>query len=229
VRLGQATETYDSEGEPVGEFRQPPEMDATAWQELLKQFTGEIQQTPPLYSAKRVKGKRLYEYAREGKQVTPKPQTVTIYSIDIKSFDRERLELEISCGSGMYVRSLADDIGRELGCGAYLEGLIRTKAGPFAIEESFSIADVEEMIGSEDFSFFRPPAGLLPGMAAITANPGQRKRFVNGNFIVAHNPLYKHRQEIRVLDEDGTLLGIGEVEKPLGSEMVNIHPRVVIQ
>jgi tRNA pseudouridine55 synthase len=111
----------------------------------LKTFTGKIQQLPPVYSAKKIKGKKMYQLAREGKTFERQPVEVEIYSIDlVEVAPRPNLTLtiDVHCSSGTYIRALARDIGEALGCGAYLEALERTAIGPFALEESIKIEDL---------------------------------------------------------------------------------------
>ncbi len=114
--------------------------------DALKKFTGKIEQIPPMYSAKKIAGKKLYQLAREGKTAERKPSSVEIYSLDlVEAKPRPNLPvLEIHCSSGTYIRALARDIGQELGCGAYLEELERTAIGPFRIEEATKLEDLNK-------------------------------------------------------------------------------------
>lgn len=228
IRLGRTTETYDTEGEFSSDFRTPPGMNQTKWTELLSRFTGGIKQIPPRYSAKKTDGKRHYELARQGRPVEPKAVGVTIYAINIQAFDSDWIELDISCGSGTYIRSLAHDIGQALGCGGYLEKLIRTESGEFSLDQAISIEKAAEFAGEDDYSFVRAADQLVPAMRKIPLNAGQTKRFLNGNFITLVNPLLSDKEETRVYADDGHFLGIGEVEKPFGTEQVKIWPRIVI-
>ena len=136
IQFGAKTDTYDLEGNIVEHFdKKVTEKEVL---EALKYFEGEISQTPPIYSALKVNGKKLYEYAREGKTVEIKSRKVTIYKIELKSFDEEKqtAEILVSCSKGTYIRSIANDLGENLGCGAYLINLIRTKAGNFSVENA---------------------------------------------------------------------------------------------
>lgn len=141
VQFGKATDTYDTEGNVTFESDKKVTKDDVL--EALKTFEGEIEQLPPMYSAIKVAGKKLYEYAREGKVVEVKPRKVTIHKIELKNFDEEKQEAQvyIECSKGTYIRSIANDLGQNLGCGGYLTRLIRTQAGKFLVENSIKMED----------------------------------------------------------------------------------------
>lgn len=143
VQFGKSTDTFDTEGKTTFESdKKVTEQDVF---EGLKTFEGEIEQIPPIYSAIKVDGKKLYEYAREGKSVDIKPRKVTIKNIELKSFDFEKqtAEIYIECSKGTYIRSIANDLGNNLGCGGYLYRLIRTQAGKFLVENSTNMTDFQ--------------------------------------------------------------------------------------
>ena len=136
VQFGSATDTYDLEGKTVSESdKKVTESDIL---KLLPAFSGEIMQMPPIYSAIKVKGKKLYEYARKGEEVKIEPRKVFIEKIELKNFDyvNQRAEILIKCSKGTYIRSIAHDLGQMAGAGAYLIKLVRTRAGNFTIENS---------------------------------------------------------------------------------------------
>lgn len=136
IQFGAKTDTYDLEGNIVEHFdKKVTEKEVMA---ALTSFDGEISQIPPIYSALKVDGKKLYEYAREGKTVEIKSRKVTIYKIELKSFDEEKqtAEILVACSKGTYIRSIANDLGENLGCGGYLINLIRIKAGNFSVENA---------------------------------------------------------------------------------------------
>ena len=139
VQFGVSTTTYDKEGETV--FTSNKKVSVEDIQNILGNFRGEILQMPPAYSAIKVKGKKLYEYARKGEKVEVQPRKVTIKNIEIRAFDEDlqRVEILIKCSKGTYIRSIAHDMGELLGCGAHLIRLIRTQAGKFRIENSVAL------------------------------------------------------------------------------------------
>lgn len=139
VQFGSATTTYDLEGEAVSASdKKVTEQELLA---ELENFRGEISQIPPIYSAIKVKGKKLYEYARKGETVEIEPRIVTIEKLELKNFDYENqtAELQIACSKGTYIRSIAHDLGQNLKCGGHLIKLVRTKAGRFNVEDSVSL------------------------------------------------------------------------------------------
>jgi tRNA pseudouridine55 synthase len=139
IKLGAVSTTYDRDGE----IRLVQGAEAVMWSEIknvLTKFVGSIEQVPPAFSAKKIKGKKLYELARTGIEVKLKPVSVIIYSIKLLNYDWPFLEIRVKCSSGTYIRSLAHDIGRSLGCGGYLEELCRTKIGKFSLNEAVEIS-----------------------------------------------------------------------------------------
>lgn len=141
VQFGASTTTYDLDGEK--NFASDKRINDCEIKNALKNFRGEISQMPPLYSAIKVKGKKLYEYARKGEKVEIQPRKVKIYDIVLKSFDEnlQQAQILIKCSKGTYIRSIANDLGGQLGCGAYLIKLERTKAGSFCVENSIELKD----------------------------------------------------------------------------------------
>lgn len=140
LKLGYTSTTGDPEGvinqTPITNYRLP---NLEEIKKILKKFTGEIDQTPPAYSAIKIDGKRAYKLAREGKEVNLQSRQITINDINIISYTNPELKLLVSCSSGTYIRTLAEDIGRTLGCGAYLTDLRRTKIGIHNIKDAKSI------------------------------------------------------------------------------------------
>lgn len=143
VQFGSQTTTYDLEGDITQ--TSSTKITQTDLEKALEAFRGEILQTPPIYSAIKVNGKKLYEYAREGKEVKIEPRKVTIYKIELKSFDeiKQQAEISIKCSKGTYIRSIANDLGENLGCYGHLIKLVRTQAGKFVVENSVQLDDLD--------------------------------------------------------------------------------------
>lgn len=144
-KLGATTPSYDLETEedsssPYGHIT------LNMIEESLKDFIGEIDQIPPVFSAIKVNGKRAYEYARKGKDLELESRKITIYNIKIEEFDPPRLVIRINCSKGTYVRSIARDLGTKLGCGAYLIELRRTMIGDYNVDDAFTIENFEKNI-----------------------------------------------------------------------------------
>lgn len=143
VQFGAATNTFDLDGEKV--FTSDKKVSRDDIKEGLKSFEGEIFQLPPIFSAIKVKGKKLYEYARKGEEVEIQPRKVVIENIELKNFDDELQQAQIllKCSKGTYIRSIANDLGKNLGCGGYLIKLIRTQAGKFRVENSVQLDGID--------------------------------------------------------------------------------------
>lgn len=143
VQFGAATNTFDLDGEKV--FTSDKKVSLDDIKEGLKSFEGEIFQLPPIFSAIKVKGKKLYEYARKGEEVEIQPRKVVIENIELKNFDEELQQAQIllKCSKGTYIRSIANDLGKILGCGGYLIKLIRTQAGKFRVENSVQLDGID--------------------------------------------------------------------------------------
>lgn len=143
VQFGASTNTFDLDGEKTSVSGK--KVTKSEVEEGLKAFSGEISQLPPIFSAIKVKGKKLYEYARKGEEVEIHPRKVVIENIELKEFDEENQQAQIliKCSKGTYIRSIANDLGQNLGCGGYLVKLIRTQAGSFRVEDSFQLDTVE--------------------------------------------------------------------------------------
>lgn len=142
IHFGIETDTYDQEGAIVAEHPLPEEMDQAAIAAALPRFTGTVMQVPPMYSALKHNGQRLYDLARAGQEVERPPRPVRIDRLTILAWQPPLLDLEIACGKGTYIRSLAHDLGRVFGCGASLEALQRTRVGPFTLQESITLDDL---------------------------------------------------------------------------------------
>lgn len=142
IQFGKSTDTYDIEGKTT--FESDFKVSKTQIQEIIKDFIGNIKQIPPIYSAKKVNGKKLYEYARNNEKIEIEPRDVRIDKIELLSFDYEKQtgKIEIECSRGTYIRSIANDIGNKLNCGAYLTKLIRTKSGKFTLNNAIHLSEL---------------------------------------------------------------------------------------
>lgn len=145
VQFGKTTDTYDLDGNVVRTYDK--KVCAESIREKLRLFEGEIEQFPPIYSAVKVNGKKLYDYARQGLDVEIKPRKVNIYKIELKEFDEinQSAKIIVECSKGTYIRSIAHDLGEKLGCGGYLTSLERTKAGVFDSESSIMLETLQTL------------------------------------------------------------------------------------
>lgn len=163
-QLGVTTTSADAEGEvlerkPVGDYSRA-EVEA-----ILARFIGEIEQIPPMHSAIKVNGQPLYKLAHQGKEIAREPRRITIHSLELVSLEGDQMVLEVHCSKGTYVRTLAEDIGHQLGCGAHLSALRRTAAGPFSVADAVTLAELEQRAESEDLAAL--DRALLPVEAAL--------------------------------------------------------------
>ena len=149
VELGVITDTGDAEG-TVLERREVPNLAVEDIESVLTRFRGEIDQVPPMYSALKHQGKKLYELAREGKQVERAARRVSVYDARLLSFEGTAFELEVSCSKGTYIRTLAEDIGHALGCGAHISQLRRLKTGPFDGDAMWTLEALEALASQAD-------------------------------------------------------------------------------
>jgi tRNA pseudouridine55 synthase len=141
--LGATTPTYDLESEPTN-FKPTGDITGEAIQNAILQWTGEIMQVPPAHSAIKIGGQRVYELARQGKEVQIEPRKVTIHEFVITKIEMPELHFRVGCSTGTYIRSLAYDLGNTLGCGAYLSSLCRTRIGEFRVEDAMTIEEFGE-------------------------------------------------------------------------------------
>ena len=169
IRFGASTKTYDAEGDAVRiTGAVPTEEDIKA---ILPEFTGKIEQIPPPYSAIKIKGKKAYELARAGKEFDLAARDVTIYHMALLEYRPPDLVLEIECSAGTYIRSLAHDLGEQLGTGAHLANLRRTKVGHFTIEDCVSLRKLElGFIDGTWVEYMRPAVDALPDLQRIEVN-----------------------------------------------------------
>ena len=182
LRLGQRTSTADAEGEVIAEA----EVNFTPekLQQVQALFTGPLQQVPPMHSALKKDGKALYEYAREGIEVERAPRSVFIHSLELKELPTDNgvrsVWLKAHCSKGTYIRTLGEDIGNALGCGAFLSALRRVKSGCFGIDECFTLEALEALPETQRYSPLRPVDVLLDSHHPITLQPEDAGRFLSG-------------------------------------------------
>lgn len=165
VRLGSSTDTYDAEGE-ITETTSPDQVTEEMFEDALLQFVGEIEQIPPPYSAIKVKGRKAYDMARQGEEVDLEPRIIQVHSLELLEWAPPEAVIDVYCSSGTYVRSLANDLGKALGCGAHLIGLRRTKSGRFTLRDSVPLNKLREAF--EDGSWYQY---LIPAAEALSDWP----------------------------------------------------------
>lgn len=178
IRLGIETDSYDAEGRVVDRRPVPrfSEAEINAW---LRTFVGEIDQIPPMFSAVKLGGERLYKAARRQETVERSPRRITVFAIDLNDWEPEILKLRIHCSSGTYIRSIAHDLGALIGCGAHLESLRRTRTGEFTLEQSVQVEELEAHWRDR----LIPLEQMLSEFPTLDLSPTDAKRVRHGNSI----------------------------------------------
>jgi len=233
MRFGFATSTYDVDGEPRGEDS-CPQLDKSRLEEIFSRYRGTIQQTLPPFSAKKVQGRPLYEYARKGIELSPTTKQVTIKSLNLLGVHQCEVEFELSCTAGTYARGLAHDIGSDYGCGAHLIRLRRTRSGEFPIESSVPLSEGEEYYPREFFiSRLIPLRDLLPEIPAIVLSEGDKKKLLHGTDLNLITPDWES-DKFRLMDTSGELIALAQKIQafdppvPQPARWVRIHPLLVV-
>ena len=191
VKFGQCTDTGDAEGLVTQELPVPEFADEVALElalnDLLPEFTGPISQVPPMYSALKRDGKPLYEYARAGVELERAARNITIYQIRWTKIVWPEATLEVSCSKGTYIRVLAEDLGKALGCGAHLVGLRRTEVGHLSLEQAFTMESIQQCL-QESSSYILPVDALLQTLPHLTVDEQQAKRLEMGQRVPLNLP-----------------------------------------
>jgi len=185
IRLGGSTDTYDAEGAFTRQD-EPVDVSQEQFETLLKTFEGQIEQVPPPYSAVKVKGRKAYEMARKGEEVELEPRIIDVYHLEVLEWAPPEVVIDVHCSSGTYVRSLANDLGNELGCGAYLVGLRRTKSGSFTLRDAVPLRKLQEAFRAGNwYQYLIPAAEALNDWPAIELDPDQVEEVRHGHRVPA--------------------------------------------
>lgn len=208
VRLGITTTTGDLEGEVQTITDFPARREDV--ERVLTRFTGVIAQVPPMYSAVRHGGKRLYEIARAGQTVARAPRQVEVKKLDLVALDGHMLQIRLLCSKGTYVRVLAEDIGAALGCGASLAGLRRTRVGEFQIEDAISLAEIEASDGSARLARLLPADALAARLPRVELEAAAAGQLAAGRVVC--EPAAVHTQALaRVYGPEHRFLGVARI------------------
>ena len=226
IQFGFATDSYDSDGEPLGESL-PVSLTAPDVDRILERFRGAFEQTPPPVSAKKIGGKKAYELARANIAVALKPVAVTVFSLDLLSYDElaGRARVRIHCTAGTYVRSIAHEAGQLAGCGAHLSDLRRTASGDFTIEDARTLDELGELAAEGRLAdALIPSAKLLPAFPAEMVDALTVGRIRQGrDFHVSPFRVRPGSQYVKAVSHEGELVAVGEMKLP------NIyHPVLVL-
>ena len=207
VKLGQTTATGDSEGEVL--TTQRVNVSRAQVEKVLQSFVGTISQVPPMHSALKHQGKALYTYARAGVEIERKPRVATIYQIRLDDFNDDELTITVSCSKGTYIRVLAEDIGKALGCGAYMSALRRTEIGAFQLNRAVTLPQLEELDLAGRDVLLLPVDALIEAMQKVVLDSD------SAHYIKQGQAIWYAKQTtgatLRLYDDQDCFLGIGEV------------------
>lgn len=208
IKLGATTTTGDAEGEVL--TTSPVNVSRSDFEQACQQFTGEISQTPPMYSALKFEGKALYEYARAGVEIERKARRVTIQNIEVNSFAGDVAVISVTCSKGTYIRTLAEDIGKQLGCGAHLIGLRRTATADYQIAQAVTLEQFEAMSEEERLAALAPPDSAVHYLPAITLDDEAAFYLLQGQAVWRSGAI--PRGLLRLYNEQQVFLGLGELQ-----------------
>ena len=235
VRLGFETDTGDRTGELRITNYELRDVSIEEIEDVLKDFRGEIMQTPPMFSAKKVEGKKLYELARQGIEIERKPVSVKIYELRMTNDElRQKTDdfglwtldfgLKVSCSAGTYIRTLAEDIGRKLEIGAHLAQLRRTKAGKFTIENAVTLEQLEKIVSEKSVeTILISMNAAVSHLAEVRLSTFEIGKIKNGVRVARNLPETTDKSYLRLTDDDENLLAIGiynEAEKTVQPNIV---------
>lgn len=223
--LGVTTDTQDISG-TITEEQSTEELTEEQVKNCIRSYIGEYEQLPPMYSALKVNGKKLYELAREGKEVARKTRKVMIYEIHILEMHLPRVRMEVHCSKGTYIRTLCHDIGEKLGCGGCMETLVRTKVSQFVLEQSVRLSQVEEYQKQGRFSdLVLPVDALFSDLRTVTVRTKQLAHAYNGNSLLPEwlapadtssagdRLVFVHGEKVRVYSPNHVFIGIYRYDK----------------
>lgn len=232
VKFGFETDTGDKTGSRIADRGLRNDelselLASTNWENILRQFRGKIEQVPPMYSAKKVDGKKLYELARSGRTIEREPQKVIIRELEILDNITVRntpsaIRVRVVCSAGTYIRTLAEDIGRAVGAGAHLIELRRTRAGRFDISRTIKLADLEK--ADDPASVLIPMSEAVAHLSELTLNDDRVVKTRNGMSTRIHDDRFTDGETVRMVDQKGELVAIGEFRL----DEKSVLPKVVL-
>lgn len=208
ILLGVTTTTGDTEGEVTSRRDVTVTGDQVAV--VLRNFIGTIEQTPPMYSALKRNGKPLYAYARAGLTVEVKPRSVTIHDITLHGCSAERFRISVRCSKGTYIRVLAEDIGRALGCGATLAGLRRLTVGAFDLGRAITLQQLDELPAAQRLACLQPVDSLLSALPELHLEAGMARCILTGR--PGQAEILESTGLVRLYDQNRRFLGLGELQ-----------------
>jgi len=209
MKFGMTTSTYDTEGTITSEGREY-DFEFEELEEALTKFVGEVEQTPPVFSALKIDGRRAYELARKGEDIEMEPRIITVHSLELLEWEPPEAVIDIHCSSGTYIRSLAHDLGEEMGSGATLINLRRTKNGRFTLRDSVSLRKLEEAFANGDwYRYLIPAAEALADWYTVELTFEQVDDVRHGHRVPALEPM-EPGSMARAISQEGELVALVE-------------------
>jgi tRNA pseudouridine55 synthase len=231
IRFGVETDTYDRVGTPVGTPHPDPRPDTAALAAACARYVGELEQAPPPFSAKKVGGKKFYELARRGEAVPHLPKKVRVARFEPLALEGDVARFHVDCSSGTYIRSLAHEVGKDLGFGAHLASLRRTRIGPFSLGDARTLGALEELPveARTSGSSWIPLAEVPLPFPAVTLLPGEAAKVRRGHAVPVRVPAEATGAPWIRLLSGGELVALGHLE-PLGRGVLALaKPKIVLQ
>ena len=209
IMLGTTTDTYDADGKTTSSS--PVDITEEKFDEELQKFVGQIEQVPPPYSAVKVQGRKAYDRARSGEEFELAPRIINVYSLEVLEWAPPEVVIDVNCSSGTYVRSLANDLGARLGCGATLTGLRRTKSGRFSLRDAVPLRKLNEAFADGTwYQYLIPAAEALSDWPTIELNQDQMDAIRHGHRIPAES---KEQAKVCGVSEQGELVALMELDE----------------
>jgi len=233
MKLGEETTTDDPTGEVISQ--KPFDGVTIEWiQAVFKSFLGRIQQTPPMFSAVKIKGDPLYRWARKGMEIERKERTVNVSELEVQGIDIPKIRFRVSCSPGTYIRALARDVGRKIGCGAHLVSLRRIRSGPFHLKQAIPWEHLKSLSGRDSLlPWVISPKEALPDFPEVKGDEEMLKKICDGKEIVLKDfhlrsfPDFRKGQWLRMSSPEGKLIAILRSEMDR-DEIHRVYPEKVI-
>ena len=217
IRLGSTTDTFDADGKFTNSG-ETVDITEEKFEEVLGTFVGEIEQTPPPYSAVKVQGRKAYEMARHGEEVDLAPRKITVHHLEVLEWAPPEVVIDVHCSSGTYVRSLANDLGEKLGCGAYLVGLRRTKSGRFSLRDATPLRKLQEAFNAGNwYQYLIPAAEALAEWSAVELSPDEVENVRHGHRVKAASD--SKPGLVRGVSTQGELVALMDLAEGEGGEL----------
>jgi len=227
IKFGAATDTYDALGEVTAEFS-IDELTEQAVLAAMPGFVGKYEQVAPAFSAKKLDGRKYYEMARKGEEVPESRKEITVFSLDSTGpLENGVLPFKLECSTGTYVRTLAHELGRTLGCGGHLATLRRTKVGPFTLENAIELDPLAELHDPKAGPWWIPFDSIPLPFAEVELDVSQTRRILHGQTVLVRDLPGEEGDWVKVQDNRRRFIAVGSVSERIGRDVGIIQPKIV--